>query len=104
MTYQVRVHDLFRQDVDELIDWFEEAVVGLGSEFADAVDNALDRLVARPNSHRVVIDTYRRVLIPRFRALVLFMVEGDRIYVAGVLHASRDLRAWVDRRFSPADE
>lgn len=104
LKYRVRLHYLFRSDVDDYANWLDRAVPGLGDEFAAAVGRALDTLERRPLSHAVVFDEFRRVLIPRFRAVIPFLVDGDAIYVAGVVHGARDLGAWMRGRFSTDDE
>jgi plasmid stabilization system protein ParE len=104
VKYKVRLHDMFRSDVDECIEWIEQAEPGLGAELAVAVDSALVTLESRPLSHSILIAEFRRLLIPRFKVVVPFLIEGDTVYVAGVVHGSRDVQSWLRRRLSPGGE
>ena len=94
----VRYHREFLGDVADYARWFEERVPGLGDEFATAVDAAIDQLIERPESFRIMWKQYRRVLIRRFKVVVPFEIAGEDIYVLGVVHGSRDLPRWIQRR------
>lgn len=104
MKWKLRYHDLFQQDVDSYIDWFDEALAGLGAEFAQALADALTQIADRLQSCALLFEGYRRVLMLRFRVVVPFLVDADVVYVAGVVHAGRDLRAWLRGRTSIDDE
>jgi len=89
---------LFLADVEEYGDWFEEQLTGLADEFAAELELALRSLSDRPLSYRVVWKHYRRVLMRRFRILIPFEVVEDTVLVLGVVHGTRDLPSWIQRR------
>lgn len=94
----VRFHPEFLLDVADYARWFEERLPGLGDEFAGAVDVAIDQLIERPDSFRIMWKHYRRVLIRRFKVVIPFEVAGENTFVLGVVHGSRDLPRWIQRR------
>jgi plasmid stabilization system protein ParE len=93
-------HEMFKSDVTGYADWFEDASIGLGLEFTEAVAQAIESLERQPLIYSILYDQYRRVLITRFRVIIPYLIDGDSIYVAGVVHATRDLEAWLQSRLS----
>ncbi len=98
MALTLRYHRKFRTDVKSYAEWFEDKQAGLGDAFVQAVDVALDKVVARPLSYRAMWGDFRRVLIRRFHIIIPFEIVGDRVHVLGVVHGSRDLAAWLEQR------
>ena len=77
--------------------WYEQQRAGLGEEFAEAVDQIVDRIRAMPELYEVVLQNVRRGKTRRFPYVVYYRVLEDRIEVLAVLHGSRDARAWKQR-------
>ena len=69
--------------------FYEDCREGLGQEFLDAVEQALDQIALHPRVWRVLRGRFRRYLIQRFPYGVIYAVEGDVIYVAAVMHVKR---------------
>ena len=78
--------------------WYEERRAGLGADFIECVDEALERIDAAPLAHPRVHGEVRRVLLRRFPYAVFFVVEPERVVVLAVFHASRAPSIWQGRR------
>ncbi len=79
-------------DISEARAWYEAEQSGLGNSFLDAVQSALDGLVAGPLRYPVAVRDARRVLVARFPYSIYFRLHNDEIRVIGVLHQHRDPR------------
>lgn len=77
--------------------WYDERRVGLGAEFQESVEAALQRIMQEPFAQPPIYREVRRVFIRRFPYGVFYVVEADRLVVLAVFHARRDPRAWQGR-------
>ena len=77
--------------------WYERARAGLGDQFADAVQETLDRIVQMPGRFAIVHKDTRRALVDHFPYAVFFRVVSGRIRVIAVFHTSRDPAVWQQR-------
>ncbi|MBS3956000.1 MAG: type II toxin-antitoxin system RelE/ParE family toxin [Clostridiales bacterium] len=74
----------------EARDWHELQRPGLGDEFIDAVDSAVDSVLGFAAAHPVVYRRSRRFLLPRFPYCLYYRVDDAGIIVVACLHAVRD--------------
>jgi plasmid stabilization system protein ParE len=85
------------QDITEAYAWYEGRRVGLGEEFLNSIDAAIETIRRSPEMYSVVHECYRRALVRRFPyAIVYEDVEGT-VIVYGVFHTSRDPEKWRQR-------
>ena len=82
--------------------WYEERVVGLGIEFFDAVDAALDRIARLPKAGalvgRVAVDLrVRRAPVSRFPYHVVYLDTPTTIRVLAIAHDRRRPGYWTSR-------
>lgn len=77
-------------DVAEARDWCELQRPGLGGEFIDAVDSAVDSILEFPSAHPVTYRRSRRFLLTRFPYCLYYRVDDAGIIVVACLHAVRD--------------
>lgn len=84
-------------DVEAAFEWYENERSGLGFEFLDELRATYDRIVGGPLKYQVLRSGIRRALLARFPYAVYFVVEGDRVVVLAVLHASRNPAEWQRR-------
>ncbi|MHB8051113.1 MAG: type II toxin-antitoxin system RelE/ParE family toxin [Coriobacteriia bacterium] len=76
-------------DVAEARDWYEIQRPGLGDEFIDAVDSAVDSVCDFPAAHPAVYRGSRRFLLARFPYCLYYRVDDAGIIVVACLHAVR---------------
>lgn len=77
-----------RRDVASAADWYESKREGLGDEFLNRVDGALENIGSNPLAYRKVSGENRRCPLEQFPFALFFKIEGDAIVVA-CLHAKR---------------
>ena len=81
----------------ETRDWYEDRRDGLGTEFREALDETIDRIVSHPLMHAKVHGETRRAILQRFPYAVYFRVVGEEIVVLAV-HGRQHPRRWQVRR------
>ena len=82
--------------------WYEERVVGLGIEFFDAVDAALDRIARLPKAgalvRRLPVDLQvRRAPVTRVPYHMVYLETSSTIRVLAIAHDRRRPGYWISR-------
>ncbi len=77
--------------------FYEDCRGGLGNEFLDAIEAALDQIQQHPTVWRILKGRFRRYLLQRFPYGVIYTIEGNVVYVAAVMHLKRKPGYWVSR-------
>ena len=99
MSYRLEIRPDAVADIEEAARWYEALEPGLGSDFADAVLQAIDILPNNPLAYRLrhKRKNVRWKLLDRFPYRVVYRITGDLITVIAVLHSARHDRQWRKR-------
>ncbi len=99
MSYALEVDPRAERDIEEAIDYYERARVGLGSEFFEVLQATFDRIVQAPEARAPVprSKAARFALVRGFPYRVVFVVGAEDVKVVAVAHASRRPGYWRDR-------
>src|SRR5688572_18297720 len=84
-------------DMAEAKDWYDEKRKGLGDDFLDCVDAALERIRRNPEAYAVIYKSLRRAMVRRYPYGVYYTIADQQIVVAGVIHARRHPGVWKSR-------
>lgn len=84
-------------DLLEAFEWYEKQRDGLGREFMECVDDALEQVANNPHLFAITHRGVRQALIRRFPYVICFLIEPDRIAVIAVIHGRRNRRLWQSR-------
>lgn len=98
MSYPIDFRPEAESDLRDARDWYDSRLPGLGREFLDRVDDAVERMSQFPESAPVVHEDIRSLLLERFPHAIFYVIESDRIVVLAVFHPRRDPDTWKDRR------
>lgn len=90
MKWRVVIRPRAEADIRKARDWHENDRAGLGSEFVTEIGMAVKELVRDPERRPDYYRGFRRVLVQRFPYKLFYRLEGDRVIVFRILHASRD--------------
>ncbi len=90
-------HPEAEAEFNTAIDWYEDRTPGLGLDFADEVQAAVQRAQAFPYAWQVLEDDIRRTLVHRYPYGVLYAAEPDRLYIVAVMHLRRRPGYWRNR-------
>jgi toxin ParE1/3/4 len=78
-------------------EWYEQQRPGLGADYVDAVQQALDLISSTPLLYSTVESDVREAPVRDFPYCVYYRVEPDRVVVLAVFHTSRDPAIWQAR-------
>ena len=97
MRFPVRFTAAAERDVAEASRYYEGKREGLGLEFIERVDEAVEVVAQNPKLHAPVIDDGRRVLLKQFPFAIWYVVEADGSVVIGCIHSKRHERLAASR-------
>lgn len=102
MTLRSRYPPDARRELDEAVDGYEEAAVGLGGDLLDEVEAAVRDACRHPARwplfpHVGPTWAVRRRVLRRFPYSVAWIVEPTEIVIVAVAHARRRPGYWLDR-------
>jgi plasmid stabilization system protein ParE len=97
MSYTIIVQPEAEDDAASIFDDLEAISAGLGHRFLDALDDLYDYLDQFPFGFQKRYKEYRHGYLRSLAYRVVYLVEGDMIYVYQVRHTRRD----VDPEFGP---
>jgi plasmid stabilization system protein ParE len=98
VTRPVRLTPLARDDVRQIVRWYESQQKGLGTRLLQELRVSLADIGERAGSFPVAHRDMRRALLHRFPYGVFFFEDGEAIIVCGVLDLRRNPRTWRSRR------
>ncbi|MFM7550964.1 MAG: type II toxin-antitoxin system RelE/ParE family toxin [Cyanobacteriota bacterium] len=96
MKRKVRVLPEALKDLIETQRWYASRQPGLGQAFAEAIAEAVERIVRDPATFPCVHGAVRRLVMRRFPYAIYFRDVGNEILVIAV-HGRQDPRRWQDR-------
>ena len=94
---KVTFHEDAETEMKEAARYYEERALGLGMSFLDAIEEAVDQVLANPEAYQLVGDDVRHKILRRFPYSVLYAIEPDRIRVMAVAHQKRRPGYWCYR-------
>lgn len=107
-TRQVVPRELAQQDIDEAIAHYqEEGGAALALRFIDALQQAYRRVAGHPGvgslryAYELGLEDLRAWPLRRFPYVVFYRMQPDHIDVWRVLHAQRDIPAWMQDPETP---
>ena len=97
MKYRLLVRQRAKADVRAGARWYEGQRAGLGRDFVQEIDAALNRIAENPVKYQVVHREARRAIVHRFPYGVFFRIEADAIIVFCVIDLRQDPATWKAR-------
>ncbi len=77
--------------------FYERQERGLGSEFLEDVQRAIDRLLRNPELGQSISPVFRRTLLPRFPFSMIYCFEPGGLLIVAVAHQRRRPGYWSGR-------
>ena len=91
-------HPLAEQELVDAATYYEEQKLGLGLEYLEEVERAVNFLIRYPKAGSEVRASIRRLVLPRFPYSLLYRVfEGDQVRILAVAHHRRRPQYWLSR-------
>jgi len=99
---QIEVHPEASNELEQAGLWYENQAKGLGNEFLDEVEYAINLIRQFPETWPPYSGGTRRFLLHRFPFAIVYRHEKSRIRVFALMHLRRKPGYWKDRKFQGA--
>ena len=97
--WPVEVHPEVYDELEEARSWYENNAEGLGADFLEEVERAINTIRRTPEAWPVYMDDVRRFLVHRFPFAVLYRHDDVKIRIYAVAHLRRKPGYWKKRKF-----
>jgi plasmid stabilization system protein ParE len=77
--------------------YYESGSPGLGAEFIDDVERAVNRLATFPDHGSPYVAGTRRLVLRRFPFDVVYLHSQDQVVIVAIAHQRRSPYYWRDR-------
>lgn len=94
---RVRVLTPAREEFLETAAFYENEASGLGAEFIDEFDHALELIASNPHLGSHFEGESRRKLLRRFPLQIIYEVHTDEVWVIAVAHLRKRPGYWRGR-------
>ena len=85
------------RDLAEARDYYDRRRAGLGDEFLERIEAAMNHIRRVPEGSTEVQPGVRRTVVRGFPYNVIYRIDADQIAVIAVYHGKRDPRGWQQR-------
>ena len=102
MSQRLIVLDEAEEELFEAQKWYETQRSGLGEEFRQAIDQAMERLLKSPLAASTITNLppsldARRVMVKRFPYSIVFINDDEDLWVVAFAHQHRRPGYWRER-------
>jgi len=84
-----------RNEIFVAQNWYEERALGLGLEFARAVDVTVGRMMRTPHAYASLDTQYRHLMLRKFPYSLVYHVSDAEIVVVSCFHHRRRPGSWM---------
>ncbi|MDY7015598.1 MAG: type II toxin-antitoxin system RelE/ParE family toxin [Cyanobacteriota bacterium] len=92
-------HPLAKQEFTDAAAYYEEQRLGLGLEYLEEVENAVNLLRLYPEAGSKVRGSIRRLVLPKFPYSLLYrLLENNQIRILALAHHKRRPQYWRGRK------
>lgn len=95
---KVRFRSEAESDVVLAREWYDARRLGLGDEFIQALERAIDLVSELPEAFPEIAVGLRRALLGRFPYAVYYHLNGDFVDIIACLHMRRSQSRWSNRQ------
>ena len=85
------------EEMTEAAIFYEGRAKGLGTEFLDDLQRAVDKILNNPESGQLILENFRRSILSRFPFSLIYTIEPESILIIAVAHQRRRPDYWKER-------
>lgn len=90
-------HPDARMELLEAVEYYENSRTGLGTEFLNSINEALESIRSMPLAYPLVGRDIHRLLVKRFPYGVVYSVQEESVRIWAVMHLKRRPGYWRKR-------
>ncbi len=92
--FQLNIRSIAKQDIQEIIDYYEDISPKITDRFLNELYNEFDFLKGKPNSFQVKYRNTRVRYLKLFPFGIHYKTSNNLIEILAILHTSRNPNSW----------
>jgi toxin ParE1/3/4 len=85
-------------EYSDAVQYYAEQRREIAQAFINAIEDAIFRIKESPNRYAAIDEDIRRCMTRKFPYGILYTIEQDYILILAVMHCSREVGYWKDRK------
>ncbi|MCU0443359.1 MAG: type II toxin-antitoxin system RelE/ParE family toxin [Microscillaceae bacterium] len=100
-NYQIIIGEKARQDVQDVVDWYESQKSDLGIDFFLYFEDKIKVLETNPKLYPTYFDYFRRFLLKKYPYAIYYLIDevNFNIEIIALFHSSRNTES-IHKRLS----
>ena len=90
MAIEFIIKESARQEIIEIVDWYDFKKQGLGHRFYKELLNEFDKIIQHPKLYSYYKKDFRRAVLQHFPYLIIFKVSEMEIIIYSVIYGGRN--------------
>ena len=83
------------EEIEEASQFYESRVQGLGADFLEELDSAIQQILQFPKAWGLVSEQFRHCSLRRFPYTIIYTLQtSQEILIVSVFHQSREPMTW----------
>lgn len=97
--FQIKIEPEALEDIQDITNWYNEALPGLGKRFQNAVIRQINSLKKDPQMYAIRYNEIRCMIVKKFPYMVHFYIDSDNntVEVLAVISFARNPEIWKDK-------
>jgi plasmid stabilization system protein ParE len=85
-------------EYSDAVQYYAEQRTEIAQAFINAIEDAIFRIKESPNRYPAIDEDIRRCMTRKFPYGILYTIEQDYILILAVMHCSREVGYWKNRK------
>lgn len=90
-------HQAAKEELLSARDYYDDLVFGLGKSFILEIEKTINVNKRNPLAYPIIKQNIRKAVIMKFPYSILYIIEGDKIYLLAIMHQKRKPLYWKNR-------
>jgi toxin ParE1/3/4 len=97
MEFSITLYEEAKQDIIEIVKWYDLKAIGLGDRFIVHFDEAIIKLSKNPDAYSILYDQLRTIKLKKFPYIIFYKVHQQNIRIYGIIHTKRNPSVYKSR-------
>lgn len=97
MEYSIIFYKDSKQDIIEIVKWYDLKSVELSNRFILQVDEAINKIRTSPEAFSYLYKDIRKIKLRKFPYMIFYKIEKHTIHIYGVIHTKRNPQLYKKR-------
>ncbi|UNU73918.1 type II toxin-antitoxin system RelE/ParE family toxin [Moraxella nasovis] len=97
MAFNILIRSEAQNDIAQIAHWYKSQANNLDKRFLTALEHTLEKLSYMADSHAIIYQNTRKILLHKFPYAVHYQIDGFDVIVFAVLHGSQNPINWQIR-------